>query len=107
MRVNNQELERSRNVVDIGVWENEGGAPDRNNMRDSMHHHYGRRVEADGSWTIYHVFTGIPAAMESRPMIGLGKTDATATMIRLNARNAQRRRTALTSGADHLRGGRS
>lgn len=45
----------------------------------------GRRVEADGSWTMYHVFTGKPARVASRVMVGLTETEATATMMRRNA----------------------
>ena len=32
---------------------------------------YGRRVEADRSWPVYHVFTGVPAREHDRPMTGL------------------------------------
>lgn len=73
---------------ELGIWEHEGGAPDHGDMS----HHYGRRVEPDKSWTIYHVFSGAPAELEGRPMAGLGETEATSTMIFLNARNAGRRR---------------
>ena len=45
----------------------------------------GRRVEADGSWTMYHVFTGTPARVSDRIMVGLTKSEATATMVRRNA----------------------
>ncbi len=74
-------------AVDISIWENEGGALD----RCDMNHHYGRRREPAGSWTVYHVFTGTPAELEGWSMVGLGETDATATMILLNAHNAKRR----------------
>jgi hypothetical protein len=90
MNDNNDKCCDSRDALDISVWENEGGALDRSNM----HHHYGRRIEPDGSWTVYHVFTGVPADMGSRPMAGLGETDATSTMIILNAHNAKRRKAA-------------
>lgn len=45
----------------------------------------GRRIEADGSWTTYHVFTGAPARINRRLMLGLTKCEATATMVRRNA----------------------
>ncbi len=48
MNDNNDRCRENRDALDIGVWENEGGALD----RSSMHHHYGRRIEPDGSWTI-------------------------------------------------------
>ncbi|MEP9374274.1 hypothetical protein [Mesorhizobium sp. KR1-2] len=86
MQVNEQKTKRGRDAFDIAVWENEGGAL----AQHSIYHNYGRRVEADGSWTIYHVFTGVPAVLEGRPMTGLERTEATATMVHLNARNAQK-----------------
>ena len=53
---------RRGNAVSIEIWENEGGAPG----RDPMDHQYGRRIEADRSWTVYHVFTGEPARCRER-----------------------------------------
>jgi hypothetical protein len=90
MNDNNDKYHQTRDAVDVSVWENEGGASDRHDTN----HHYGRRIEPDGSWTIYHVFTGVPAEMGSRPMAGLDETDATTTMIILNAHNAKRRKAA-------------
>lgn len=49
---------------------------------------YGRRIEADRSWTIYHVFTGVPARIDSEVMVGLSRSDATRGMLHLNRRNA-------------------
>jgi hypothetical protein len=83
-----KETERKRIAAAISVWENEGGALG----QDSMHHHYGRRIEADRSWTIYHVFTGIPARFGDAAMTGLSHLDATSGMLRLNLRNAERQR---------------
>lgn len=52
-------------------------------------HQYGRRVEADRSWTVYHVFTGVPADCGGGgAMTGLSRTDATDRMLRLNRRAA-------------------
>jgi hypothetical protein len=76
---------------DLNVWENEGGALDRHDMN----HHYGRRIEPNRSWTIYHVFTGGPAELEGWSMTGLGESHATATMIFLDARNAKTRESKL------------
>ena len=90
MNDNKDKCHENRAAVDLSVWENEGGASDRHDMN----HHYDRRIELDGSWTIYHVFTGAPADMGSRTMAGLGETDATSTMIILNAHNAKRRKAA-------------
>ena len=87
MKDHDAETERKRYAVAIGIWENEGGAP----RRDSMDDHYGRRVEADRSWTIYHVFTGVPARAGGEAMIGLSRSDATRGMLSLNLRNVGRR----------------
>ncbi|MEQ1940387.1 hypothetical protein ABMA46_19260 [Mesorhizobium sp. CN5-321] len=87
----NSGVERKRIAAAISVWENEGGAPG----QDSMHHQYGRRIEADRSWTIYHVFTGIPARFGDAAMTGLSRMDATSGMLRLNLRNAERQRERL------------
>jgi len=84
----NSGVERKRIAAAISVWENEGGAPG----QDSMHHQYGRRIEADRSWTIYHVFTGVPARFGDAAMTGLSRMDATSGMLRLNLRNAERQR---------------
>jgi hypothetical protein len=83
-----EETERKRLAAAISVWENEGGAP----AHESMHHQYGRRIEADRSWTIYHVFTGLPARFRGDAMTGLSRLDATSGMLRHNLRNAERRR---------------
>jgi hypothetical protein len=83
-----RETQRKRVAPAISVWENEGGAPG----HDSMHHQYGRRIEADRSWTVYHVFTGIPACFGGDAMTCLSRVDATRGMLCLNLRNAERRK---------------
>lgn len=88
MNVPNNETERARNATALGAWENEGGAPG----RDSMDHQYGRRIETDRSWTIYHVFTGIPASAQGQTMTGLSWAEATSGMLSFNLRNAARRK---------------
>lgn len=55
-------------------------------------HQYGRRVEADRSWTVYHVFTGIPARVNGASMIGLSRSEATRHMLSLNFCSSERRR---------------
>lgn len=47
---------------------------------------YGRRIEIDGSWTVYHVFTGIPVQRAGIPMAGLSRADATSRMLLNNQR---------------------
>ncbi len=67
--------------------DNEGSTP----WPDSMHSEYGRRVEADGSWTIYHVFSGMPATIGGDRMEGMSATAATDQMIKTNSDNSSRR----------------
>lgn len=45
---------------------------------------YGRRVEVDRTWTVYHVFTGVPADTGGGVMMGLSRADATDKMVWLN-----------------------
>jgi hypothetical protein len=80
-------IEKIRHFLDvssIAVWENEGGTPGRNFDQDQ----YGRRVEMDRSWTIYHVFSGLPAFVGGQVMTGLSRSAATAGMLALNLGNA-------------------
>lgn len=58
---------------------------------DAMDHHYGRRVERDGSWSIYHVFTRIPAVVEGGSLAGMSRACATQGMLAMNRRNESRR----------------
>jgi hypothetical protein len=73
-------------------------------VADSMDHHYGLRVEADRSWTVYHVFTGVPADVGGRTMVGLGQAAATGNMLSMNLRNASRRRQRITLDVPRLDG---
>ena len=75
----------------IDVWENEGGAP----AASDMDGQFGRRIEADRSWTVYHVFTGVPATSGDRSLIGLSRVDATSRMMTLNSLNVTDRRERL------------
>ena len=88
MNARNTETEQGRSAAAIAIWENEGGA----SGLDSMDHLFGRRIEADRSWTVYHVFTGIPAGADETAMIGLTRSDATEGMLFLNRRNAGRQK---------------
>lgn len=80
------EIKQRRNVLAIAVWENEGGAPG----RVPLIRQYGRRVEEDRTWTVYHVFTGIPAHANGRAMTGLSRSGATNGMLALNRLNEDR-----------------
>lgn len=80
------------NTVAIAIWENEGGAPG----RDLTEHQYGRSVEADRSWTVYHAFTGATARVGNDDLIGLNGSQATSRMMSLNLRNAERRKQRIS-----------
>jgi hypothetical protein len=92
MNRQNNETELRRNTVAIAVWENEGGALG----RDLTEHLYGRRVEADRSWTVYHVFSGVAARVGDDDMTGLSRSQATSRMMSLNLRSAERRKQRIS-----------
>ncbi len=91
-----------------GRHDSEAGAPCRE-TRDHQNgdHQYGRRVERDGSWSIYHVFTGAPVEIRGVPTTGLTRGCATEGMLSLNSlneRHAGERGNPLTgrqSGQNH------
>ena len=83
-RINDSQ--RRRDAAAIGIWDNEGGAP------CSIEHQVGRRIEADRSWTVYHVFTGIPVDVDGQALTGLTRSDATSGMMSLNLRSTGRRK---------------
>lgn len=56
-------------------------------------HQYGRRIETDRSWTVYHVFTGVPVDSDAGATTGLNRAEATDRMTSLNRR--AEKRTAL------------
>ncbi|MGB3502882.1 MAG: hypothetical protein WBA44_14760 [Mesorhizobium sp.] len=83
-----ERTEWERRDAAISVWDNEGGA----SARAPGDEQYGRRIEADRSWTIYNVFTGVPANRAGQEMIGLSRSVATDGMLSLNRRNEVRRK---------------
>lgn len=80
--------EHKRQALRIETWENEGGA----SVSDTLDTQYGRRIERDQSWTIYHVFTGVPVRIGARRLTDLSIAEATDGMLSLNRRNALRRK---------------
>ena len=60
-------------------------------LNNPIDDHFGRRIEADRSWSVYHVFTGVPARAGGRSMIGLNRSEATRQMLFLNRRNERLR----------------
>lgn len=59
--------------------------------RDDLNEQYGRRIEPDRTWTVYHVFSGVPADREGRAMVRLSGSDASAAVTLLNDLNGARR----------------
>jgi hypothetical protein len=87
------ETERARHHRAQGIWNNDGSL----SVRAPIDEQYGRRIEPDRSWTIYHVFTGLPASREGHQLIGLSRSVATNGMLSLNRRR-DRRRIECTDG---------
>jgi hypothetical protein len=56
MNRQNDNAERLRNLLAIGVWDNEGGAAGHHALDEQD----GLRIETDRSCTAYHVFSGVP-----------------------------------------------
>jgi hypothetical protein len=92
MNRQNNETGPRRNTAAIAIRENEGGAPG----RDLTEHQYGRRIEADRSWTVYHVFTGATARVGNDNLSGLSRSQATSSMMSLNLRTAERRKQRIS-----------
>ena len=88
MNADSNETELAPRALAISVWENEGGA----RAPDTLDGQFGRRVEMDRSWTIYHVFTGIPARVDGSALTDLSRSAATDGMLSLNLRNVKRRK---------------
>ena len=62
---------------------------------------FGRRVEADGRWTVYHVFTGVPAVVAGYQLSDLSHFSATERMRCLNQVGSRTfRRKATNSNPD-------
>ena len=78
--------EHMHNVSAIDMCENENGASN----CDSSIEQFGRRIEVNGSWTIYHVYSGIPAVIKGITMTDLSYAIASEVMIALNKQNVRR-----------------
>ncbi|MDI7924601.1 hypothetical protein [Ferirhizobium litorale] len=74
---------RQDHDAEISAWEDAGKAP---GAAASLFQ-YGRRIEINGSWTIYHVFTGIPAEIDGWTMVGLNRSHAKRALDILNTRH--------------------
>ncbi|KSV61793.1 hypothetical protein [Sinorhizobium sp. Sb3] len=64
----------------ISAWESEGGAPNRSGQLDQ----YGRRFDGNGTYSIYHVFTGETAEIGPWKMEGLSPKNAARALCILN-----------------------
>ncbi|TIQ29967.1 MAG: hypothetical protein E5X48_29475 [Mesorhizobium sp.] len=93
MNASNHLADAARNAWAHPGEENAGGAQ----ACDFRDHQYGRRVEVDRSWTVYHVFTGIPAHVDGAFMIGLSRSEATKSMLSLNLRDGERRKERIAA----------
>lgn len=82
MKQYSHEIDENRDAFEIGIWENEGGAPDRD------------CVKADRPRTGYQIFTGVPPRSGRRNFIGLSRSDATDSM-RAHLGNSGRRNKRL------------
>jgi hypothetical protein len=97
--MNSIKIRSAESSVAIGTGDIEGCTV----RQDSMHNQYGRRIERDGTWTVYHVFSGVPAQIGGQSMYGLDKARATETMVWVNASNVERRRIAKRNADDNGR----
>lgn len=88
MSTRNKNTELRRHAIAIDIWQNEGGAF----ASDTPDDEYGRRIEGDRSWTVYHVYTGVPACIGGRALTGLSRLQATGSMLSLNEHNSVRRK---------------
>ena len=59
---------------------------------------YGRRVETNGTWTIYHVFSGVPATYGQWKMVDLGVKTAERALKILNDPGSSRPAASETPG---------
>jgi hypothetical protein len=70
----------------------------------SIHSHglLGRRVEPNGSWTAYDVFTGRPACVAKQLMVRLTLDEATIAVLANNRSYAHRYARALSPGGETI-----
>lgn len=59
-----------------------------------MPNRYALRMELPQSWTIVDVFTGQPAVVRQRVMVGMSARDAEDMVVEMNVRDVKRRERA-------------
>ncbi|ESY66817.1 hypothetical protein LB577_14065 [Mesorhizobium sp. B283B1A] len=63
-----------------------------------MANRYALRMELPQSWTIIDVFTGQPAVVRQRVMVGMSPRDAEDMVVQMNVRDVKRRERAERKG---------
>ncbi|TPN45928.1 MULTISPECIES: hypothetical protein [unclassified Mesorhizobium] len=63
-----------------------------------MANRYALRMELPQSWTIIDVFTGQPAVVRQRVMVGMSPRDAEDMVVQMNIRDVKRRERAERKG---------
>lgn len=63
-----------------------------------MSNRYALRMELPQSWTIIDVFTGQPAVVRQRVMVGMSPRDAEDMVVQMNVRDVKRRERAERKG---------
>ncbi len=61
-------------------------------MPDKPHNRYDIRMEPTGLWTVYDIFTGLPAVINDIPMILMDLDDANDVVELLNYQYIKRRK---------------
>ena len=59
-----------------------------------MANRYTLRMELPQSWSIIDVFTGQPAVVRQKVMVGMGPREAEDTVVHMNVRDVKRRERA-------------
>jgi len=90
-----QHLSR-REETAIENWENEGGSPGAvPHYHEDFGFQYGKRIEIDRTWTVYHVFTGIPVSSGDGALVGLSNAEASAMIASFNIGKEERRKSTI------------
>lgn len=88
MKTNEFDAEMNHHVSTTSMRKDDNGAI----AQQAVDSDYGRRIEFDHSWTVYHVFSGEPACIDGVVLTGLPRLSATSKMLRLNRETVLRKR---------------
>jgi hypothetical protein len=75
------ESKHAEDARTINYWEAKGGEPNRTGEL----YQYGRRFDGEGTYTIYHVFSGEPATIGAWRMNGISPKNAARALHILNS----------------------